>query len=207
MFGIPDVLGIKTAAISFAVALLIGLGGGAYAGYRWEKGEYEALKAADAKALADGIAAGAATQHAIDSSGQAAAVSEAYLRGKLDAITVNFHTEAPANVTITQDQEAAAADHAGCITYGFYRMLVAGERGVAAASLPLPAGAAVDACTAEPPSDLAAALAADLADGFGNGQQLDALIAELQRQEAIRLGKAPGQVAAPPTLAEEAAHD
>lgn len=192
MFGIPTPQTLAAKALCALVGALALLAAGAYGGYRWEKGSLADLKLADATAMTVATQNAADKQHRIDASGQAAAVAQAYLRGKLDATIINFNVEAPANVTFTQDQEAAASDHAGCITYGFYRMLYAGERGQAAASVALPPGTTVDTCTAEPPSELAAALAADLADGYGNGQQLDALIAELKRQEAIRLGKEDG---------------
>lgn len=191
MFSIPTAQGLAAKALCVVVAAAALLAVGAYGGYRYEKSAVEALKLADARALAMATLDAADKQHAVDTSGQAAAVTQAYLKGKLDGTIINFKTEAPANVTITQDKEAAAADRGGCVTYGFYRMLAAGERGRAAASLPLPAGATPDACTGEQPSDVAAKASADLADGYGNGQQLDALIAELTRQEAIRAGQEP----------------
>lgn len=175
----------KAYLIVGGVALAIGLGSGAYAGYRWELGEYNALKLADADALLVATKNAADRQHRLDLSGQSAAVDEAYFRGHLDATIITLKTGAPANVTILQDQQAAAADHAGCLTYGFERMLVAGERGVTPDSLPLPPGQSVDACTADEPSDLAARLAQDLATGFGNSEQLDAVLGELKKQTAI----------------------
>jgi hypothetical protein len=167
------------------LCLVLGLGAGFYAGHRWEQAALEKHMAADAKAMAKATTAAATKQHRLDLSGQAAAIDEAYFRGKLDGTIIQLKSGAPANVTITQDQEAAAADRAGCITYGFYRMLAAGERGVAADTLPLPAGQSVDACTAVVPSELAAAAAQDLADGVGNAEQLTALLGEINKQQGI----------------------
>jgi hypothetical protein len=185
MFGIPTPQTLAAKALIALVGVAIVAGAGAYAGYRFELGAYEKLVAADAKAMTVAVQAAAAKQTKIDSANQADAVAQAYLRGKLDAVSVNFKLEAPANVTVTQDQQAATAVHAGCITYGFVRMLTAGERGIPADSLPIPSGESPDACTAYEPSALATALAQDLAAGFGNGQQLDSLIAAVKRNDAI----------------------
>lgn len=182
---LPSVLGIKTAAIAGAASLLIGLTAGAYAGYRWEFGRYNALVASNAKAMTIAVQRAAKKQRKIDLANQEDAVAEAYFRGKADATTITLKMEAPANVTVLQDSQAAAADHAGCITYGFVRLLVAGERLVAPDSLPLPDGATVDACTAYEPSALAAAISQDLADGQRNTHQLDALIGAVKRNDDI----------------------
>lgn len=177
--------GVQTYLIVGAVSLVLGLGAGAYGGYRLEEGRLADLRAADATALSDATTKAAKKQHAVDLTGQDAANAEAYFRGKLDGTIINLKSGAPINVTITQDQQAAASIHAGCVTYGFYRMLVAGERGVTPDSLPLPAGQSVDDCTADEPSDLAARVAADLAAGYGNSEQLNALEAEIKKQTAI----------------------
>lgn len=204
MLGIPtpETLAAKALCALFAALLL--LSAGAYGGYRWEKGDLEDLKLADANALIVATKDAAKKQADIDASGKAAAVDEAFFQGKLAGTVINLQSGAPLNVTIAQDQEAAASDHAGCVTYGFYRMLAAGERGVTADALALPDGAAVDDCTADAPSDLAAKAATSLAEGFGYGHQLNDLIAELKRQEAIRLGKSPADAAESSGLSGEA---
>ena len=153
--------------------------------HKIDQAAYLSLQLADQKAQAAAVKDAIAKRAAIDSGNQKDAVAEAYFRGQLDGTIVNLKTEGPSNVTITQDQEAAASDHAGCITFGFERMLVAGERGVPADSLVIPGGQSVDACTADEPSDLAARLAQDLAAGFANSHQLDALIAAVKRNDAI----------------------
>lgn len=188
MFGIPTPQTLAAKALIALVGVAIVASAGAYAGYRFELGRYESLVAADAKAMTKAVQIAADKQSRIDSANQADAVAQAYLRGKLDAVSVNFTQEAPANVTIHQDQQAAAAVHAGCVTYGFVRMLYAGEHGVPADSLPIPGGQSPDACTAYEPSALATALAQDLAAGFANSQQLDSLIAAVKRNDAIATG-------------------
>lgn len=185
MFGlpIPSLTAIKWAAIGLSALTL--LAGGFYGGIRWEKGALDDLKLADANARTAAVKDAADKQRKIDNGNQADAVAQAYLRGKLDAVVVNFPLEASTNVTVTQDQQAAAAVHAGCITYGFVRMLYAGEHGVPAESLPIPSDESPDTCTAYEPSVLATALAQDLAAGYGNSQQLDSLIAAVKRNDAI----------------------
>lgn len=188
MFGIPipSLTAIKWGAIAFGALGL--LAGGFYSGVRWEEGKYEKLVATNATALTKATAGAAAKQHKIDDANQGDAVAQAYLRGKLDATTVTLKQETPANVTILQDQQAAASVHAGCVTYGFARMLYAGAHGVTADSIPLPSGESVDACTGLDPSELAAQAAQDLAAGYGNGQQLDSLIAAVKRNDQILAG-------------------
>jgi hypothetical protein len=162
---------------------------GAYGGYRFELGRYETLVAANATAYAAGVKASAAKQKAIDGANQADAVAQAYFAGGLAGTVVTLKVETPANVTILQDQQAAAADHGGCVTFGFARVLYAGAHGVTAGSLDIPSGESVDTCTALNPSGLASAVAQDLAAGFGNGHQLDALIGAVQRNDAIVISK------------------
>jgi hypothetical protein len=185
LFGLPDVLGLRTAAIAGGVALLVGTAAGAYVGYRWELGAYNGLKLADAQALTVATQKVAAKQRRIDALNQSDAIDQAYFRGRMDAQTVNLVLGVPTNVTVAQDAAAAAADRAGCITFGFVRVLSAAERGVPAESLNLPRGESVDTCTALEPSLLATAIAQDLAAGASNGHQLDALIAAVKRNNEI----------------------
>lgn len=189
MFTIPTPQTLATKALCAIAAAAVLLGAGAYGGYRWELGTYEKHLTKDAQAMTAAVQLAADKQRHIDAGNQADAVAQAYLSGRLDAVSVNFKLEAPANVTITQDQQAAASDHAGCITYGFYRMLSAGERGQPADTLSYPSGESADTCTAVKPSELATALAEDLTADFGNAQQLDSLIAAIKRNDAIVTAK------------------
>lgn len=189
MFPLPDVLGIRAAAIAGAISLFVGFAGGAYAGYRWELGAYEKHLRGDAQAREAAVRDAMERQRQIDAGNQVDAQATAYFRGRMDATVVNLVSGAPANVTIEQDTAAAAANSAGCITFGFARLLYAGAHGVPAESLQLPGGESVDACTALKPSGLAAAVAQDLAAGYSNGHQLDALIGAVKRNDAIATGK------------------
>lgn len=189
MFGIPDVFGLKGMLIGCAVSVLLGGAGGAYLGYRFEHGNYVELQLADAQAEKRAIQAALDKQAKINAANQQDAVDAAYFRGRMDATVVKLVSGAPANVTIKQDQDAANADSAGCITYGFARLLYAGAHGVDAESVQLPSGESVDTCTALKPSELAAAVAQDLAAGYSNGHQLDALIAATKRNDAIATGE------------------
>lgn len=175
----PYMLYIKLAGCALLVAA------GAYGGYRWELGAYNGLVAADARAMTVAVKVAADKQHRIDLGNQGDAVDQAYFRGRLDGTVIQLKMGVPANVTFSQDQSAAAAVSAGCITFGFARMLYAGAHGVTAESLPIAGGESVDACTALKPSDLASAVAQDLAAGFGNGHQLDSLIGAVKRNDAI----------------------
>lgn len=175
----PYMVWIKLAGCALLVAA------GAYGGYRWELGAYNGLVAADAKAMTVAVQLAADKQHRIDLGNQGDAVDQAYFRGRLDGTVISLKMGVPANVTFAQDESAAAASAAGCITVGFARMLYAGAHGVTADSLPIAGGESVDTCTALKPSDLAAAVAQDLAAGYGNGHQLDSLIGAVKRNDAI----------------------
>lgn len=191
MFSIPTPQTLAAKAL-IAGALAIGLlAAGAYGGYRFEKSRYDDLVTADAKAQTAAVKLALKKQGDIDAANQKDAVAQAYFKGKMDGTVITLKTEAPANVTIVQDQQAAATDHAGCITYGFYRLLAAGERGVTPDSLPLPSGQSVDACTGVEPSELATDTAQDLAAGHADAHQLNALINAVQRNDALLLGTTP----------------
>lgn len=183
MLPLPSLAAAKWIAMSLgAVALLAA---GAYGGYRWELGAYNGLKAANVAAVVSATKQAMIRQAAIDAGNQKDAEAEAYFRGQLAATIINLKSGAPANVTIRQDQQAAAADHAGCVTFGFARLLYAGAHGISPESLAIPSGQSVDACTALDPSDLAAAVAQDLAAGYANGDQLTRLIGAVRRNDAI----------------------
>lgn len=182
---LPSVLGIKAALISGAVALLVGFGGGAYAGYRWEHGVVLQERLDAAKAQSKAVTAALEKQKKLGASGIEAGYRRGLSEGLQQSLTLKLVMGVPANVTLVQDQAAAASDHAGCITYGFVRLLVAGQRSVEPDTLALPAGQSIDACTGLAPSALAATLAADLGVAAQNASQLNDLIAEVRRQGAI----------------------
>lgn len=185
MFGIPTPESLAAKALCALVGAMILVGGGAYAGYRFELGRYEHLVAANAIAQTKAVELARQQERKIAAGNQMDAVAQAYFKGKMDAQTVNLVLGVPANVTISQDNSAAVAVSAGCVTYGFYRVLIAGERSEPAESFSIPSGESVDSCTAIKPSELAASVAQDLVAGAGNGHQLDSLIAAVKRNDAI----------------------
>lgn len=185
MFGIPSVLGLKGVLIGCAVSAALGAAAGGWLAYKVEHGRYEHHLRLDAEATTKAVQTALDKQKRIDASNQADAVAAAYFRGKLDGTVVNIISGAPLNVTISQDKAAATSSRAGCVTYGFARLLYAGAHGVEPDSLPIPSGESVDTCTALKPSELASAVAQDLAAGYGNGHQLDQLIAAVKRNNAI----------------------
>lgn len=196
MFGIPTPESLAAKALCALVGAMILVGGGAYAGYRFELGRYEHLVAANAIAQTKAVELARQQERKIAAGNQMDAVAQAYFKGKMDAQTINLVLGVPANVTISQDNSAAVAVSAGCVTYGFYRVLIAGERSEPAESFSIPSGESVDSCTAVKPSDLAAAVAQDLAAGAGNGHQLDSLIAAVKRNDAILMvGNVPRRAA------------
>lgn len=188
MFGIPTPQTLAAKALCYLVGAMVLVGGGAYGGYRFELGRYEQLVSADAKAMTKSVELARKQEQKITKNNQEDAVAQAYFRGKMDATTVNLVLGVPENVTFTQDESAVHANDAGCITFGFVRVLIAGERGEPAESFSIPSGESVDSCTALKPSELAAAVAQDLAAGVANGHQLDSLIVALKRNESVIIG-------------------
>lgn len=177
MFGLPDVLGIKSALIAGAVSLVVGLGAGAYAGYRWEHGAVLSLQLADVKAQAAALGRSFQMQQVIAKANDKNGAHDVVEQTKI----VDHY------ITVTREIPTYVHDSIACPggTYGFVRVLVAAERGIAAATLPLPAGVTVDTCSPLEPSGLAADLAADLAAARGNAQQLDDLEASVRENEAL----------------------
>lgn len=175
MFGIPTPESLAAKALCALVGAMILVGGGAYAGYRWEHSEVLKIQLADANAMKVAVEDALRGQKLVDLRNQHAATLEAYTQGRMDAVKFNLTVGVPNYVTPLQDKQAAAADAAGCVTYGFYRVLAAGQRGVSAENLPLPSGESNDACTAESPSALAANVAASLVTGVQNAEQLNNL--------------------------------
>lgn len=185
MFGIPNVFGLKGFLIGCGVSVALGAAAGGYIGFKVEQGTYERHLRLDAEATTKAVTAALEKQRRINALNQADAVEAAYFRGKMDGTTVQLKSGVPLNVTVSQDQSAALSDRAGCVTFGFARLLYAGAHGVDPESLSLPSGESVDTCTDLKPSELASAVAQDLAAGYSNGHNLDQLIAAVKRNNAV----------------------
>lgn len=177
MFGlpIPSLTAIKLAVAG--IALLGALGGGFYAGYRWELGAYEQRVASDALAVQKVQAAAMTLTRTIDAHNTTAAVKDAQVQQQIVTKTVTLTREVPVYV---HDKIACPSG----VTVGFIRVLVAAERGVDPASLSLPAGVTDDTCAADAQSDLAAQIVADFGAANANAQQLNDLIAAVKANDA-----------------------
>lgn len=175
----PDVLGIKSAAIAAVISLALGFGGGAYCGYRWQAGVVANIKLADERAknaaVTDAFDRGKKLAAANDKNG----ANDVIVQTKLVNHYITLTKEVPYYVTQTQDSAS------GCISVGFVRVLVAGQRDVEPETLVLPAGVTDDTCTGYKLSTLAA----DLRPGFlasnQNAQQLNDLIASDKENDSI----------------------
>lgn len=178
-----SIISLFTSALGGIWGYVAALGIGAVvagAGVGWtvhkiDHDAYVSLQLADQKAETKAITEAAQIVRAKDQVALDHAVTEATAQQKIVTVTNTITREIHDHVTATQDQEAAAASHAGCVTYGFVRLLYAAERGLDPAGLGLPAGQSDDACTAYGLSDLAAAIASDFGIARENAEQLNAL--------------------------------
>lgn len=200
MFGIPTPQTLAAKALCYLVGAMVLVGAGAYGGYRWEHSEVLKIQLADANAMKVAVEDALRDQKLVDARNLHVATLEAFAQGKLEGVKFNLTVGVPNYVTPLQDKQAAAADTAGCITYGFYRVFAAGQRGVTAENLPLPSGESDDACTAESPSDLAASVAGSLVTGVQNAEQLNALEGDIA--DILKIAGQGGNKAAPAKAVE-----
>lgn len=175
----PDVLGFKTAAIAGLVSLAVGFAGGAYSGYRWQAGIVANLKLADERAENASLAKIAAIGKQLAAANSKNGAHDVVAQTKLVNHYITLTKEVPYYVTVTQDNAS------GCISYGFVRVLVAGQRGVAASALALPAGVTDDSCTGYTLSTLASALSPGFLAANQNAQQLNDLIHSINENDTI----------------------
>lgn len=171
--------GIQTYLIAGGLALALGFAGGAYSGYRWETGVVANLKLADEKAkdaaATDAFKRGQKLAVANSKNG----ANDMTIQTKIVDHYITLTRKVPIYVTPTQDAAA------GCISYGFIRVLVASQRDVEPETLTLPAGITDDACTGYTLSTLAAALRAGFLAANQNAQQLNDLIASVRENDSI----------------------
>lgn len=171
--------GIQTYLIAGAIALALGFAGGAYSGYRWESGVVANIKLVDERAknaaATDAFRRGQKIAAANDKNG----ANEMTVQTKIVDHYITLTRKVPIYVTPTQDA------HAGCISYGFIRVLVAGQRDVDPETLILPAGVADDSCTGYSLTTLAAALRAGFLTANQNAAQLNDLIQSVRENDSI----------------------
>lgn len=162
------------AELKLAVALVAVVGAatvGAYGMRKVDNGRYAMLEASYAKAQGAAVEQAQQQQKRLDDIGRHAAEQETIEQQKL--------------VEALQDQLVEVQSHVKTIscpgaTYGFVRVLVAEIRGVAANSLPIPAGKSDGACSPTSPARLASDLIRLIYTAKANAAQLNAL------EDAIR---------------------
>lgn len=165
---LPSVLGLKAALLSAAAAGLLGLAGGAYAGYRWEHAIVLEERLAAAKATADAVRLAKEAkdrQFAVD---LAAAVAEAAAQAKIAGFREALRMRIGDYVTPAQDARV-------CVPYGLVRVLNAAVLQTDPGALQLAPGQSDDACSPVKASVLADAIVAWLSVARANAQQLTAL--------------------------------
>jgi len=153
--------------IAGGLALILGASGGAWAGYRWERGTVDRLKT---EAAQDALAAAQharAAQSALDGIALSAAVHEAQAQSKIQIQTV----------TITKEIPRYVHDQISCpgLTVGLARVLRGAADGVDPSSLSDPTSQPDDACSDVTPSEVAGWFTEYAGAARANAQQLTAL--------------------------------
>lgn len=171
--------GIQSYLIAGGLALVLGAAGGAWAGYRWEAGTVDRLRAEAAQGAAAAAQEARLTQSAIDGIALTAAVKEAQAQTKIEVQTV----------TITKEIPRYVHDQISCpgLTVGLARVLRGAADGVDPSTLSGPAGQSDDACSDVTPSEVAGWFTAYAGAARANTQQLTALqewAAAVQKENA-----------------------
>lgn len=174
---IPTLPSLTTIKFALAgIALLAALGGGFYAGYRWELGIYEKRVAADALAVQKAQAAAIHEALAINKANDAAAQKDAQAQQQIVTRTV----------TITREVTVHVHDQVFCPgpTVGLARVLRAAAAGVDPTSLDLAPGQSDDSCSDVTASEVASWFTAYAGTAQQNSQQLNDLIAAVKANDA-----------------------
>lgn len=160
--------GIQTYLIVGAVSIAVGLASGAYAGYRWELGDLDALKLADAQAVLKATQEASASRGRQDAVDLSAAVAEAQAQTKVIIQTQTLIRKVPIYVTLAQDSR-------GCVTVGFLRILRGAGTEADPSTLQLAPGQSDDDCSTLTLSALAGTISALYGVSLANSEQLNAL--------------------------------
>lgn len=160
--------------IAGGLALVVGLGSGAYAGYRWELSALDSLKLTDAAKLTAAVTAAKNDLAARDAVTLKNSVADALNQQK---IVTRYET-------ITKEITSHVPDTAHCITYGLVRVL---NDAAGAAAYPVPGAAAQpdDACAPVSWREFAADITADYGAKAQNDQQLTDLQSWVKDQESV----------------------
>lgn len=164
--------------IAGLVGAILLFGAGSYAGYRFEHAAFADYKTAAAEAQTKAIAGALAKQQKIDSANQDAAVREAEAQQKIVTVTQ----------TITKEINHYVHDQTTCpggLTVGLARVLRGAADGTDPASLQLAAGQSDDTCSDATPTEVAGWFTAYAAASRGNAEQLNALIASVNKNAAV----------------------
>lgn len=174
MIPIPSLTTIKYAA--FGVAALVLAAGGFYAGYRWEMGAYQKLKAQDAQASAAAVTAALSNQRRVDQLNSDAAMRQVLAQQKIVTQTVTVTKEIPRYV---HDQVICPGP-----TVGLARVLRAAAAGVDPASLSVAPGQSDDTCSDVTPSEVAGWFTDYASASRQNAEQLNGLVASIKANDA-----------------------
>lgn len=149
----------------YGLIFLAGTASGAFLMHKLDAGKYEALVAANQRAVA------IATQKAkdIQAATDKIALDDAVAEAKAQQQIVVQHDY------VTQEIPHYVPVHVACITYGIVRLLDAASLGSDPANAPIPAGKSDDACSPVTARQLAASVLANYATALANAEQLNAL--------------------------------
>ena len=178
MWSLIGSLASSAGGILALLAVVAGLvAGGAYEEHRIDAGKLSALELSYQTASATAAAQAAATQKQLDQATQtattAALASQSSLNAQLqtEVLSVPTYVKTPATP---------------CVPWGFIRVLDATVLGSDPASLPLPAGAANDACSTFSYATVAASIVANYGHAEFNAAQLTALQAWVKQVVAVK---------------------
>lgn len=159
--------GVQGYLIAVGVSLVLGLAGGGYAGFRFEKSVVDELRLSDAKAMTAAVLAASVVQKHEDEVALAAAVKEASQQTQIITRTVTLNKEIPFYV---HDQIPCPG-----LTVGLARVLRAAAAGADPATLQLAAGQSDVNCSNVAPSEVAGWFAQYAGAAQANSEQLTAL--------------------------------
>jgi hypothetical protein len=178
MWSVIGSLASSVGGIIALLAVIVGLvAGGAYEEHRIDAAKLTSLELSYQTASATAAAQAAATQKQLDAATSAAttaaATQQAALNNQLQAevLSVPTYVKTPATP---------------CVPWGFIRVLDATVLGSDPASLPLPAGAANDACSTFSYATVAASIVVNYGHAKFNAAQLTALQAWVKQVAAMK---------------------
>lgn len=168
----PYLIWIKVGLAVIAVAVLVG--GGFYGGLRWDQGTIAKMELADQQAANRAQTLAAASIKRQDAVVLTAAVSEAKAQNQI----------AKKATTLTQEITNVVPITVACIPVGLIRLLDAAAAGANTPDASFAPGQPDDACAPVSWRSVAADLADDYASGNANSEQLNALEAEIRKDDA-----------------------